>query len=216
MITFHASARSLALVIITACSSYPVCSHAIDTYVGVSVTRAQVQNLVDSLRGDTEIELSLSAKTLDSYLGESSFGYYLELGVDTYNVERHSTAYNWFLGIYEDLHTSVSGEYLYVTPTIYYDFSRRRSSNWSLKLGIGVGLSYLTAEGSFTRNQVPVEIPGGVSSVDGSDFGYSAGVFLRYEYKNWLLQTKLFMPQADIDGVELKLELPTITVGYKF
>lgn len=202
------------LILAIALSFFPCFSHAIEAFAGVSVNWALLDadpnRLINDQQSDRKLTLDLSIKSLDNYWKDTAFGYYLEFGLNTYKVERHDI---WGLdpAPKEHIYTSTSGEYLHLTPAIFYNFNRNGSPDWSFKIGAGIGIGYLSADGTIIVNQPTLAF----KSINGSDFGYSLGVIIRCEYKNLVLQAKEFTPYGHIDGLDLELQLPVITVGYK-
>ena len=87
------------------------------------------------------------------------------------------------------------------------------ASDWSVKVGLGLGVGYLSMDGTIMVNTPPGPR---VEQFDGSDLSYSTGIIIRYEYKNMIIQAKEYTPFATIDGLEMELQLPIFTVGYKY
>ena len=150
-----------------------------------------------------ELELVLSVKSFDNYFENTSFGYFIELGLGTYTVDKATGNYST---------SQANGEYWYLTPTLFYDFAKAGNNDWSLKVGLGLGAGYLTIDGS-----IIMDAPGVPSrSVDGYNYNVSVGIFLAYEYKNWVVQFKEYTPSASIEGIDFIVELPTFMIGYRF
>lgn len=203
--------RRLTLIAATVIYFFPACSNATEVFVGASLNWANLDGPnINPQDSDRKIDLSLSVKSLDKYWGGSSIGYYFEFGIDTYDVERHD---EWGLVTKQIIKTSTSGEYLYITPTVFYNFARNRSSDWSLKVGVGIGFGYLSLDGTIIVNR---QSGPSIESVHGSDLSYSTGVIFRFEYKNLFIEAKEFKPTGKIDGLDLELQLPVFTVGYRF
>ena len=203
--------RILYLFVATILYSFPVCINAAEVFIGASVNWTNLDGKnINPQSSDKKLNLALSAKSLDRYLEETSVGYFFELGLDTYDVERLD---EWGLVTKQKIFTSTSGEYWYFTPTIFYDFTKNRSSNWSFKVGFGAGISYFSIDGTMVVNRLS---GASIETIKGSDFSYSTGVIFKYEYKNLVIQAKEFTPKGKIDGLDLELQLPVITVGYKF
>jgi len=180
-------------------------------FVGASITWASLDgDLINPQQSDNEVFLSLSLKLLDRYWGESAWGYYIAFDLDSYETNR---ADEIGLVTKQIINTSISGNYLYATPTIFYNLTRSVTSDWSVKVGLGLGVGYLSMDGTMMVNNPPGPR---VEQFDGSDISYSTGIFIRYEYKDMIIQAKEYTPFATIDGFEVELQLPVFTVGYKY
>ncbi|MDH3975428.1 MAG: hypothetical protein OEV42_14205 [Deltaproteobacteria bacterium] len=183
-------------------------TYAAQPFIGVSTNWALLKGEekstgydVAEMNSDEELEPALSVKSLNNYIANSSFGYFVEFGIESYSLS----------GSGED-NTGIDGEYLYLTPTVFYDFLKNSSGDHSFKIGAGFGLGYMSAEG-----RVMVEGPGlPIKTIDGKDFGTSIGLMLEYKYKNWVFQAKEYTPGATIDGIDFIIELPTFILGYRF
>ena len=201
-----------ALIFLFASFSYlPVSISAAEMFVGASITRANLDgDFINPQQSENEVFLSLSLKLMDRYWGDSGWGYYLAFDMDSYKTNRSDVI---GLGPTVTINTSISGNYLYATPTIFYNFTRSVPSDWSVKVGLGLGVGYLSMDGTIMVNTPPGPR---VEQFDGSDLSYSTGIIIRYEYKDMIIQVKEFTPFATIDGIEMELQLPVFTVGYKY
>ena len=148
-----------------------------------------------------EIEISLALKSLDKYFSDSAFGYFYELGYDTYDLEGENNI--------NPFNENITTRSIHFTPTVFYEFTKGFGVNWSLKIGLGVGLGYIDMDGQVISGSTPVVINDAV-------FGYSTGLLFRLEYKNLVFIAREYIPNVDINGFDLKLELPVITAGYRF
>jgi hypothetical protein len=185
--------------------------HAVELFAGGSLYRTNLDgDFINPQTSDYEFFPSLGIKSLDRYWGDTAFGYFFAFDLDSYKLERQDA-----IGLVtkEIITTSMSGHYLYFTPTVFYDFTRHSKSDWSVKVGVGVGAGYLTTDGTLMVNTPPGPR---VEQIKGSDFSYSTGIIIRYEYKNLFIQAKEYTPFATIDGLELELQLAVFTVGYKY
>lgn len=203
---------SLFLAIVSA--SYPDYANSAELFLGISVNQAHLEDdegsSINPQESDKDFNLSFAARSFDSFWGKSKAGYYFEFGIDTYTVEDHEV---WGLVEKEDIYTSTSGEYFYLVPIAFYEFNKSGSPNWSFKVGVGAGIGYLTIDGTVIANR-----PTGtaVEHINGSDFSFTTGLVIKYEYKNFVIQAKEFIPKGTINGLNLELQLPSIAIGYKF
>ena len=205
---------SLFLAIVSA--SYPTFVDAAELFLGISVNQAHLEDdegsSINPQESDKDFNLSFAARSFDSFWGNSKYGYYIEFGIDTFTVEDHTV---WGLEGQpkEYIDTSTSGEYFYLVPIAFYEFNKSSSPNWSFKIGVGAGIGYLTIDGTVIANR-----PTGtaVEHINGSDFSFTTGLVIKYEYKNFVFQAKEFIPKGTIDGLNLELQLPSIAIGYKF
>lgn len=193
-------------------SCFPVFnSSAAEFYVGVSTNWALLKGEESSSGGDiSELETDkkptpvFAVKTLESYLEDSNFGFFIEFGLDSYKVNQSVTLGTEVEGL--------KGEYWYATPTLFYDFTKSRQQDLKFKAGLGAGLGYLTAKGVL-HIEDPVFSD---SAINGNDLNFSLGLFIELEYKRWVVQFKEYTPTAKINGIDLKLELPALLIGYRF
>ncbi|MDH3974619.1 MAG: hypothetical protein OEV42_10115 [Deltaproteobacteria bacterium] len=206
--------RRLPLIVGIVFSLQANCTYAAQTFIGVSTKwvhlkgkeRSTGYEVVD-MTGDTDQGLVLAVKSMDNYFANSSFGYFIELGIDSYAVDRNVTSGS------EVVHTKLEGYYLYLTPTLFYSLFKGNPNDWSLKMGAGLGIGYITADGLVKMDEGP-GLP--ARSIDGKDHDISFGIIMEYTYKNWVIQAKEYTPGATIDGIDFKIELPSVIVAYKF
>ena len=188
----------------------PTTAHAEEATIGVSFGWVNFDgDNINPLQSDVKIGLSLAVKSWGKYLEDSRFGYYFEYGLDTYEAENTN---EWGLVNTQTINTSVSGFYLHYTPTFFYDFTKGSSADWSFKIGAGLGISYFTVDGTMIFNQ-PSPV---VQRVNDDAIAISKGIVFRYETKNIVIQAKEYMPTGKIQGVEMELQLPLITIAYKY
>ena len=199
----------LALIILVAIF-ISTTAHAEEGYIGISFGWVNVDgDDLNPLQSDVKLGLSLAAKSQEKYLTDSYFGYFIEYGLDTYEAER---ADEIGLVATQTINTSISGLYLHYTPTFFYDFTKGSAVDWSFKIGVGLGISYFTVDGTMIINNPSPA----VQSLDDEAVGISKGIFFRYEYKNLLIQAKENMPTGKIHGVDMELQMPLITFAYKY
>lgn len=192
-------------------TAFSSASHAAEVFIGVSTNWALLKGEESSSGSDiSELETDkkpkpvFSVKTLESYFDNSDFGYFVELGLNSYKVNQSVTLGTTVEGL--------SGEYWYATPTLFYNFTKSHQQDWSFKAGLGAGVGYLTSKG-----MLHIEEPFfSDRTINGKDFNLSLGLFIEFEYKRWVVQLKEYTPTAKIDGIDLKLELPALLVGYRF
>jgi len=198
-------------LVVTFAISMP--ASAQEGYVGVSVGQIRIDNEgqdFNPLQSRVKYGLSFLAKSRDDYLEDSQFGYIFEYGLDTYKAERATI---WGLpGSTQTINTSVSGYYLHFTPTLFYDFTKGSSTDWSFKTGIGLGVSYFTVNGTMIFNKPFVA----VRQVNDGSLGFSKEILFRLENKHVVIQLKETMPTGKIQGVDMQLQMPLLTVAYKF
>jgi len=193
---------------------YPFHVSAAEVFLGISVNQAHLEDdagsSINPQESDKNFNLSFAARSFDKFWGKSKAGYYFEFGIDTFTVEDHEV---WGLMATEDIYTSTSGEYFYLVPVAFYEFNNNYSRDWSLKIGVGAGIGYLSIDGTIIANR-PSSVA--VEYIRGSDFSFTTGLVIKYEYKDFVFQTKLFMPKGTINRLNLELQLPSIAIGYKF
>ncbi len=189
------------------------CSYAAEYFIGVSAKWGRLKGEeeatgfdVAEMTSDTDLGLVLSVKSKDSYFKNSSFGYFIELGMSSYKIDKDVSP-----GPAGD-NTGLEGQYLYLTPTAFYDFFKNNPDDWSFKIGVGFGMGYISADG-IVKLEGPVV---SLKPIDGKGFDTSIGILVEYTYKNWVFQAKEYAPSATINGVDFKIELPTFIVGYRF
>lgn len=113
------------------------------------------------------------------YAGESDFGGLMEYSFSGFNLSRQEVG-----GELVDLGTSVTGYYVFITPTVFYSFFGQDTNNkydQTLVMGMGLGLGYLKAEGDIiftatTRERHNIDISGPALAVSGF-IDYRAGNF---------------------------------------
>lgn len=209
----HAIKGLLSIIVGIIFSSQTNCAYAAQAFIGVSwnwgLLKGEEQTTgfdVAEITSEKDLGLVLSVKSMDSYFTNSSFGYYIEFGMDSYAFNRN------VLSGSGEVNTRLEGRYWHLTPTVFYDFFKRSPGDWSIKIGAGLGIGYITADGL-----VMIEGPGlPIKAIDGNDFDTSIGIILKFTYKHWVFLAKEYTPSAKIDGVDFKIELPTFIVGYRF
>jgi hypothetical protein len=85
------------------------------------------------------------------YFSESSnFGFYFEFGLSNFKMDSQEVGSDEV-----DLGTSARGNYIYITPLVFYNFGDKNPKKHSLKLGLGVGIGYLKSEGDIVFTDDP-------------------------------------------------------------
>jgi len=182
-------------------------SYGYETIAGLTVGWT---NLEDTRSGDINpqysgLNFTLALKTDDSYFKDEDYGYYFEFGLDAYSLSRLD---NW---IGEDIYTSTSGSYFYLFPVAFYEAYKGNSSDVSVKIGVGAGIGYVSSYGNLVVNY-PAPA---VRDISDADVGYTYGLFVRYTYKNFVLHIKEYTTYVTLDGLDLNLQQPSITLGYR-
>lgn len=205
--------RLLPLIVGIIFTSQTSCTYAAQTFIGVSTNWALLKGEerstgyhVMEMTSDKDLKPALSVKSMNMYFTNSSFGYFIESGIESYSL--HRNVYPGSVAV----KTRLEGQYLYLTPTAFYDFIKGNPGHESFKIGVGLGIGYLTADGKVMINGPEIDI----RTIDGKNFGTSIGLILEYTYENWVFIAKEYTPGATIDGIDFIIELPTFMVGYRF
>ena len=182
-------------------------SYGYETIAGMT---AGWTNLEDTRSGDINpqysgLNFTFILKSDDSYFEGKDYGYYFELGFDAYSLNRLD---NW---AGDNIYTSTSGSYFYLCPVAFYEAYTGKNRDVSLKVGVGAGLGYVSSHGNLVVNY-PEPV---VRDISDSDVGYTYGLFVKYTYKNFVLHIKQYTTYVTLDGLELNLQQPSITLGYR-
>ena len=116
---------------------------------------------------------------------EGNSGYYIEYGFSNFDMDEQEVDLEEV-----NLRTRVRGEYLYVTPMVFYQFGERgreSENHHSLIVGIGAGLGYLQSEGNIVFTEEPTNP---VHDFDVSGFGLAVNIVLDYRVKNWMVRIR--------------------------
>jgi hypothetical protein len=149
---------------------------------------------------------ALSFRSENNYINnESNWGYFLEFNTGYYNLNRQYVKDSTV-----DLGSEISGLYLDLTPTLFYNLGSRDGRGLSFKAGLGLGLGFLSVKGDSVLTEVAGEP---VQEYDDSGFGFTAGLFLETVLDGWFLQIKGYGPYIGIDDQDLFLANIKMTFG---
>jgi len=152
---------------------------------------------------------ALAVRSENKYFNEASnWGHFLEFNAGYYNVNRQVVN-----GSTVNLQTKLSGHYLDLTPTIFYNFGSREQESWGFKAGLGIGVGYLSTSGSTVLTE---KIGQPIATYDDNSFGFTAGLFFEAKSNDWFVQVKGYGPIVEVGDSELQLANIKMTFGKMF
>lgn len=142
----------------------------------------------------------------------SAFGWYLESGYSSFKADRQVVGAD----LKEvDMGTSVEGEYLYITPVVFYNWGDpyvTAEHGVAFKFGIGVGLGYLQARG----NIVLTESTNQVEPVNVDKYGGAVSVILDLHIQNIVMRIVTGGPSPSSGNRVYTLQEQYFALGYNF
>ena len=138
-----------------------------------------------------------------NYFKEESkaWGWYLEFDSAFYIVDKQRV----------NADTAISGQYWYLTPTLF--FRHATENDWVFIGGLGYGIGYLSVSGDMVMTGKPGQP---LESFNTSKFGESVGVIAEISKYNWVLQYKGFAPVIEVRDNSLDLSNHRIIFGKRF
>ncbi len=147
------------------------------------------------------------------------FGVLFELGYRSFDFNRQKVDYSFFkTGNTENLGTDVDGKIVYLTPVLFFNPFRNASLDHSLVLGLGFGLSHLSANGNMNLTERPASSVGADENrvFDFSGTGTIIKFLVDYQWKNWFVSTSFQVNVSDKNNVNYTYSGGAINFGYSF
>lgn len=180
--------------------------------LGLDVSTQDPDNLPQGKMGGGLLPTFLvNFETQERYLGESSLGFNLIAGLSTYCANTQRVGIE---GEVQNFNTSASGMMAYFTPTLFYtlgDKYYKDDDYRAFKIGIGLGIGYLSATGNIKLTEGDQSI----LPLDISGFGMSSSFFLEYHRDRWIYRMRATGPSFTDDTYRYSVYDIYIGVGYK-
>jgi hypothetical protein len=153
----------------------------------------------------------LSVGTPYHYFGETNMGYNLMWNVSSFHMNKQEVS-----GENDDLGTSVTGNFMYLSPTLFYNFGDKRTSGstgTSLKICLGAGVGYLRADGDIILTETPSRER---LTVDVDAFSWAYGVSFDLRMGRLFMKLAGAGPEVNKGGHMYILNDISYTIGYSF
>lgn len=184
--------------------------------LGVRQAGLKVNRLVDDTQGRiyqrNEQAWFLSYSTRSEYFKSyPSAGYSFVFNLSSFNARQQQVGSDTFI----DLGTQVKGEFLYVVPTLFYQWGEQRYTGTYIRIGIGLGMGMSRFDGNVILiDAVPQELVRVEEHTTRIDLATSA--MLEARWHHWGITITGAGPVYKTDDYEYQIEDTTISLGYAF
>lgn len=117
--------------------------------------------------------------------------------------------------VYEDIGTSVSGSFIYVVPTVFYEWGNYQKTGRFTRLGFGVGLGFTKFSGDIILTESTDQQRLDLSS-EASELRIASGIILETRWNHWGLSLSVAGPSFETDDYEIQVQDTAIHLGYSF
>jgi len=140
-----------------------------------------------------------------------SVGYTFMFNLSSFDADQQETSKD----VYEDLGTRASGEFLYVVPTVFYQWGESRYEGKYTRIGIGVGLGLTRFNG-----EVLLSGPSGNETVSLSDtrtkLKAATSFILESRWNHWGIRLSVAGPTQETEEYNIQVEDVALNLGYSF
>ncbi|MDH5178382.1 MAG: hypothetical protein OEZ39_17960 [Gammaproteobacteria bacterium] len=129
----------------------------------------------------------------------SNFGYQFSFNIDSFNINHQLLNDGQFV----NLNTSVKGEYIYITPVLFYNFGDKQITDGQgeyFRIGLGFGAGYLKASGSMYMTERNAATP---TKIDINETTQSISFLLEYRYADYIARFTAGGPKTRPRLIEL-------------
>ncbi len=152
---------------------------------------------------------TLIARSKNNYFTDNTYwGFFLEFNIGYYDLDRQITNKNIV-----NLNTNISGFFWDLTPTLFYNFGSKEKEKWAFKTGIGIGIGYLSVEGTVVLTEKTGQP---LVTYDDDGYGYTVGAFIEITKNDWVYQVKMFGPSLIVGDTDFQLGNINITLMRAF
>lgn len=131
--------------------------------------------------------------------------------ISSFNAGRQETGPD----VFEDLGTRASGEFIYVAPTIFYQWGEHRYVGRYTRVGLGLGLGMARFNGDVILTSTPDQERISVSSTT-TDLKLAPGLLLETRWNHWGLRFTVAGPTLHQDEYDIQVEDMAFNLGYSF
>ncbi len=159
---------------------------ALDIMAGINFPNKSVEvydkdaddDYIASFSSKFKVAPTIGLRNKPDYISESNFGYFFQFDGAIFELDKQEIDGE---DDPQDVGTSLSGFSVLATPTLFYHFNKS-PTNWSQKVGLGVGAGYLSLTGDF--NITDDTHPKFAQTIDVSERGWGLTVGLFFEISN--------------------------------
>ena len=170
----------------------------------------EVSNGEGTLVSDHGIQPAIALGFENSYFGESRWGYSALLGYTRFEMDEQKIG-----DANVNLGTSADGELLFLAPSIFYTFGAKHYDGAYLKLGLALGIGYLSTEGDVLLTSLSGD-PSYDFDISSDPLSASAGFFIEGGYHDWFIRLQAAGPVIEEDDREISGTSIGLTIGYTF
>lgn len=154
----------------------------------------------------------ISYSTRPSYFKTAPHaGYTLSFNLSSFDADQQEIDKD----IYEDIGTRVSGSFIYVVPTVFYEWGYYRKTGRFTRLGLGVGLGFTRFQGDIILTESSDQQRLDLDS-EASKLRVASGIILETRWNHWGLHLSVAGPGFENDGYEIQVQDTAIHLGYSF
>ena len=188
-------------------------SFAVDVFVGITAQQSTLfiseedsQKDLAEMENDLYFTPAFAIRSENNYFHQdSNWGYFLEFNGGLYNVNRQVVNDDTV-----NLNTELKGFYWDLTPTIFYNLGNKTRDSLALKMGLGVGIGFLSVSGNVILTE---QILQDTVKYNDNNYGFTVGIFCETTLNSWFLQIKGYGPYIVVDDKDLFLANIKMTLG---
>ncbi|MCW8956012.1 MAG: hypothetical protein OQL09_03950 [Gammaproteobacteria bacterium] len=117
--------------------------------------------------------------------------------------------------VFEDIGTRVSGSFVYVVPTVFYEWGNYHNTGRFTRLGFGLGLGFTQFNGDIILTESTDQQRLDLSS-EASKLRVASSFILETRWNHWGLSLSVAGPSFATNDYEIQVQDTAIHLGYSF
>ena len=154
----------------------------------------------------------ISYSTRPTYLKKlPNVGYTFSFNLSSFDADQQEIDKD----VYEDIGTRVSGSFIYVVPTVFYEWGNYLKTGRFTRLGFGLGLGFTKFNGDIILTE-SIDQPRIDASSEASELRIASSFILETRWNHWGLSLSVAGPGFVNDEYEIQVQDTAIHLGYSF
>lgn len=154
----------------------------------------------------------ISYSTRPGYLTRAkTVGYTFSFNLSSFDADQQEIDKD----VFEDIGTRVSGSFIYVVPTVFYEWGNYHKTGRFTRLGFGLGLGFTKFNGDIILTESIDQERLDLSS-KASRLRVASGIILETRWNHWGLSLSVAGPSFENDSYEVQVQDTAIHLGYSF
>lgn len=167
-----------------------------------------------SFSGDLNASFAISLNAPYHFFRHSNAGYYFNYNFNRFDLNEQDTSINSSSLDQDNLGTSVEGYNLYANASVFYNFGKKiilSKKDKSTKVGVGLGLGYLKADGNIILTELPNNPK---QDINISGFGPVISFFIDHRRGPWIFRTEASATEVNDSEVDFSYSDISLQIGY--